>query len=258
MYPILFENEHIVILSYYVLLGIGIFFGFLMLYINIKNLKLTLKKNIFLFAIIIFFPFVFGAKIGIKIENFIIEKLFTLPMLIHGSSLIWGFLFATSFAPLIARYLQLNVWEIGDYFASSIAIGGFFIRLGCLLNGCCFGIPVSENFPFATFYPFTSYAYELFDGKPLHPTQFYLALVWLFIFIFLLVYKKYKKFKGELIILMFLFFSVFNFIIEFYRYHSVKYFFYFSQALNILILILSILLYLRQRKTNKIFDNAVF
>lgn len=248
MYPILFEIGNITIQTYFVLLCIGIFSGFLVLYINIKNLKLEMKKNIFLFAVIIFIPFVFGAKIGIKIENFLIKNFFLFPEIIYGSSLIWGFIFATLFAFPIANYLKLNVWETGDYFASSIAIGGFFVRLGCLFNGCCFGIPVSENFPFSVFFPCGSHAYRIFNDTPLHPVQLYLSLVWLFIFVFLAFYKSVKKFNGELIILLLILFSALNFFVDFFRFHPGKQFFFISQILNVFILLLSILLYIHKHK----------
>ncbi len=243
MYPVLFEIGNVSFQTYNVMLFLGIFFGFFLLYTNIKNLNSNTKNNIFLFAIIIFIPFILGAKIGYLFQKFLINKNLSLNFFDSSFSLTWGLIFATLFAFPSAKILNLNVWEAGDYFSISISTGGFFVRLGCFFNGCCFGIPAPSNFPFTVFFPNTSFAYQIFNDKPLYPVQLWLSLIWLFIFFILLFYKNKIKFSGELIILMFILFSFFNFFIEFFRFHYEKHSFLISQILNIIIFITSLIIY---------------
>lgn len=248
MYPILFEYKNITIQTYILFLILGILSGFFVLYLNIKNLDKFKKNKIFFLAIVIFIPFIIGAKLGYLFELFIIKKFFMFDIFNTSFSLIWGLIFSTLFAFCISNIIKLNVWETGDFYAISISIGGFFIRLGCLFNGCCFGIPAPDYFPFAIFFPYGTYAHQIYCDKPLYPTQLYLSLVWLFIFIFLLIYNKSKHFDGELIIIMFMIYSFFNFFIEFYRFHIEKQHLIISQILNLFIFFTAILLFLYRIK----------
>lgn len=78
--------------------------------------------------------------------------------------------------------LQLPYWKVADALAPGIAIGHVFGRLGCLLNGCCYGRPTT--LPWAIQYPKGVIQYD----DPVHPAQLYEggldlllcgALVWL-------------------------------------------------------------------------------
>jgi len=54
-----------------------------------------------------------------------------------------GFLFAMPVGLWYARRKQLGVWRVADLTAPLIAFGLFFGRMGCFLNGCCFGRPTT-------------------------------------------------------------------------------------------------------------------
>src|SRR3954447_660553 len=73
-----------------------------------------------------------------------------------------------------------------DVIAPSLAIGTMFGRLGCFLNGCCFG-DRCDNLPWATSFPRLSPPWsDQFHGGliasgapwslPVHPTQIYSAI----------------------------------------------------------------------------------
>jgi len=55
-----------------------------------------------------------------------------------------GFVLAYFF---IIRRLGLRTWQIADIIAPSIALGIFFGRIGCFLNGCCFGNVADPSVP---------------------------------------------------------------------------------------------------------------
>ena len=52
---------------------------------------------------------------------------------------------------LYVRWKRLPVWKMADILAPSIALGNAFGRIGCLLNGCCYGrvcdLPWAIRFP---------------------------------------------------------------------------------------------------------------
>ncbi len=52
-----------------------------------------------------------------------------------------GFLAAAAGVAGLARARRLPVWRLGDFTISAVPLGHAFGRVGCLLNGCCFGAP---------------------------------------------------------------------------------------------------------------------
>ena len=46
-----------------------------------------------------------------------------------------------------AKSKKMNLWSVLDILCPSVCIGYAFTRIGCFLNGCCYGI--ESNFPWA-------------------------------------------------------------------------------------------------------------
>ncbi len=101
---------------------------------------------------------------------------------------------------------KINVWRLLDVVAISVPVGYIFGRIGNFLNQELFGRP-------------TDVAWGIYvDGVLRHPSQLYEAfLEGLMVFVLLYVYRKFKKYDGELIALYGLFYSVGRFIAEFWR-----------------------------------------
>jgi phosphatidylglycerol:prolipoprotein diacylglycerol transferase len=66
---------------------------------------------------------------------------------------------------------RLPVWPIADLAAIPLAIGASIGRIGCFLNGCCYGLPTS--LPWGIRFPESSLPFAQFEGRPLHPSQLY-------------------------------------------------------------------------------------
>ncbi|MFP4466024.1 MAG: prolipoprotein diacylglyceryl transferase [Candidatus Goldiibacteriota bacterium] len=218
MLPILGYIGNIPIKTYYVFIIIGIILGFVLLYRNLSaGASKTEKNRILFFALIIFIPLFAGARIGYMLETRETGSFCCINSVFGPGSLWWGLAVACISAFLINYLLKLNIWKTADFFAPSIALGGFFTRLGCLANGCCFGIPCSREYFFGTYFSLYSSAYSKYGELPLHPTQFYLAVSWLLIFFFIQYRFPRKKFTGELILITGFLYGFFRFIIEFFR-----------------------------------------
>lgn len=105
----------------------------------------------------------------------------------RGFSLMGGLILACFTGLLMSKLLRLPIWKLADATAPGLGIGLVFMRMGCFLNGCCFGIKTS--LPWGVRYPFNSPAHKYYTatmeiGSPfsigrllfspsVHPTQIY-------------------------------------------------------------------------------------
>jgi phosphatidylglycerol---prolipoprotein diacylglyceryl transferase len=111
-----------------------------------------------------------------------------------------------------------------DALAPSIALGLALGRVGCFLNGCCYGdrcdVPwLAVRFPKNTPPWFAERAQGLIprdalSSLPLHPTQLYSALDGLILLALLSAYYPLRRRDGEVIGLLMLTYPVTRFLIE--------------------------------------------
>ncbi len=92
-----------------------------------------------------------------------------------------------------------------DMLAPYIALGQSIGRIGCFLNGCCFG----KEAPWGIYFPV--------HGARLHPTQLYDSLGLLLIFLILKKFQPFKKRDGEVFLLYIILAAGLRFFVEFYR-----------------------------------------
>jgi phosphatidylglycerol---prolipoprotein diacylglyceryl transferase len=105
-----------------------------------------------------------------------------------GFSLIGGLLLAALVGVVTAGALKIPSLRLADAVAPGLGIGLALMRIGCFLNGCCFGLP--SHLPWAVRFPYGSPAHkyymllnkqtgsgfslgQLFGSPSLHPTQLY-------------------------------------------------------------------------------------
>ena len=91
----------------------------------------------------------------------------------RGGFVSWGGFLALAIAlPTYFKIRKLSILLHLDFFATGAPIIKFFVRLACLLTGCCYGGPT--DVPWAiTFTDPNSTAYYYYPNIPLHPTQIY-------------------------------------------------------------------------------------
>ncbi len=116
------------------------------------------------------------------------------------------------------RRRGVDMWAGADLVAPSLAMGVTIGRIGCFLNGCCYG-KVCEH-PWGVVFSESSIAGMRFPGVALHPTQLYEALLGLVVFFVLLAVDRRKPFEGFLLWLFVILLSVYRFFIEPLRYHE--------------------------------------
>ena len=133
-------------------------------------------------------------------------------MIQHGGLVYYGGLIGATIAA--AGYLawkKLPVWKIADILAPSIALGSVFGRIGCLLNGCCYGRLC--DLPWAIHFP----ADHETHGAGVHPTEIYDALLNLLLYAFLAWLFRRKKFDGQIFATYLILYAVCRSIVEYFR-----------------------------------------
>ena len=137
---------------------------------------------------------------------------------IAGLTMLGGVLAALLFSILYLKIKKLPILKITDILAPSMGLGIFITRIGCFLNGCCYGTPTSSSW--GMIFPPEGAAGYHFTNIPIHPTQLYSSFYGLIIFVSLLLIERWKKFDGFLLYSFFVFYGISRFIVDFYRYYE--------------------------------------
>lgn len=123
-----------------------------------------------------------------------------------GLTLYGGVVAGTAAGLVAARRQGLPRWEVADALAPSFALGTMFGRVGCYLNGCCYGRPTT--LPWGVTFPPDSFAGLEFGNAALHPSQLYSAAVGLGLFLLLWGLRTRLRAPGHLFWLFILMFAL--------------------------------------------------
>ncbi len=108
---------------------------------------------------------------------------------------------------------RLSFLRLGDVVAPGVALGYSIGRIGCFLNGCCYGAPT--DLPWACRFHDPPITGPL--TPPSHPTQIYASIINLGIFALLLAIFRRQRRTGQVLWSYLLFYAVYRFCIEFLR-----------------------------------------
>jgi phosphatidylglycerol:prolipoprotein diacylglycerol transferase len=129
---------------------------------------------------------------------------------------IGAFVFTIAAMLVYLRVRKLESLRYLDYAATAIPLSIFFVRVGCLLAGCCYGKP-TDFFIHLVFKNSSSAAGYYHLGTPLHATQVYNMLNAVVMAVVLYIIYKHKKFQGQVLASFFIYYGVTRFFIEFLR-----------------------------------------
>lgn len=141
-----------------------------------------------------------------------------------GFSLMGGMLLAALTGLILARILRYDPWPLADAIAPGLGLGIVLIRMGCFLNGCCFG--QVTDLPWAVHFPVNSVPYKyyipdmlaspssllfgLIRSPGIHPTQLYEAGAALLITLFIVFLERKRVPSGIPFLTFALLFSLFR------------------------------------------------
>jgi len=112
---------------------------------------------------------------------------------------------------IFARLRRISFPLMADLSAPALALGYAIARIGCFLNGCCYGIQC--DLPWAVTFPAGTEA----GGVPFHPTQLYACAASFIIFVILAKLQPRIKVRGNLFLAYLVLYSIYRFLVEFVR-----------------------------------------
>jgi phosphatidylglycerol---prolipoprotein diacylglyceryl transferase len=137
---------------------------------------------------------------------------FNIVNLRQGGLVFYGGLIGAASATIVYLLVKkLPVWKLADALAPSIALGACFGRLGCFMNGCCYGQPTS--LPWAVHFP----AEHETRGAGVHPVQLYDSFGNLGLYLFLAWLYRRKTFDGQVFAAHLLCYAVLRSFVERFR-----------------------------------------
>jgi phosphatidylglycerol:prolipoprotein diacylglycerol transferase len=142
----------------------------------------------------------------------------------EGGIVFYGSLIGGTIALLLFWYFyRFPFLPMADAIAPAICIGMAIGRLGCFLNGCCYGdrceLPWAVSFPSVSA-PFKDQVARglipptAAHSLPLHPTQIYLTIDGLVLLCVVLAYWPHRKADGQAMALYFLLYAITRTLVE--------------------------------------------
>lgn len=128
-----------------------------------------------------------------------------------------GFILALIIGILYVRKEKMPLLKMLNAIAPAIALGEGLTRIGCFLNGCCFGKPTHSFL--GILFPRNSPAGYTFH-VPIQPTQLYSSLAGFILFCLALILERKHWRDGLLFGIIMIFYALFRFGIDFVRYYE--------------------------------------
>lgn len=130
-----------------------------------------------------------------------------------GLAMYGGVLLALPLCYAYIRHEGLSFWEVMDTLTPPWIMLLVVGRLGCFLNGCCYGKPTTA--PWGLFFKDSARSSGYYATT--HPTQLYSSLAALVIFMIMWRIRLKPRFTGQVSLLFFILYPIARFVIEFYR-----------------------------------------
>ena len=207
MHPIIGHIGPFVIYSFGLMLAAAVLVCSFLLSRDAKAAGIP-QETIFDFVFWVILGGVIGARlffIALNIRDFIADPKEII--MIQNGGLAWqgGLLFGWIAGVMFIRKKQLSLRMMADLSAPYLALGQAIGRIGCFLNGCCYGRVAAWGVYFPVHH------------ARLHPTQIYDTVMLLVIFVILKKFKKASRIRGEVFSVYLILAAVERFINEFFR-----------------------------------------
>jgi phosphatidylglycerol:prolipoprotein diacylglycerol transferase len=144
-------------------------------------------------------------------------EIFSRSTFLAGGVFYGGFIASVLFAVWYIRLHHMPFWKVVDVYAPAISLGLGVGRIGCFAAGCDYGKPTTSAWSVVFRDPFSHEVSGVPLGIPLYPTQLYLLLASLSIFVFLWWRYSRKSRDGEIFVLYLALYAVARFFLEFLR-----------------------------------------
>lgn len=239
LYPVLFEIGKYKVMAYPVCMTLAFLVGFLIY-------RRDSEKNVHALGIVL--SGLGGGALGAKLAMLLVyygelqQSGAFINLLYSGKSIVGGLIGGSIGVMLYKRIFKVKV-RMGNKIAVPLLVGMAVGRVGCLLNGCCYGKPTDFFI-----------GYNFGDGLHRHPTQVYEI-----IFDLLLAYLLSRQLKtntqlapGKLYQIFINAYLVFRFFLEFIR--DEKIMFYNLTYFQVICILGVLVINFMRRKENKLYE----
>lgn len=211
MHPILFKLGDIAVYSYGFMLALGVAVSLALVIRQARKQGID-EEPILDLTIISVVAGLIGARLFyVFVYDWDYYRLNLLQILdFRNEGLVWygGLIMGILAALLYIRIKRLPLWKMTDLFAPYLALGYAFGRIGCFLNGCCFGLPTTVSW---------GMIFPGLDLIPRHPTQLYSVVLSLGLFAYLLRLYSRRRFEGQVFLAYIIGYALLRFGVEFFR-----------------------------------------
>jgi phosphatidylglycerol:prolipoprotein diacylglycerol transferase len=207
MHPVIGHLGPLTIYSFGLMLAIAVVVCSFLLSRDAKKFGIS-QEVIFDFAFWVILAGIVGSRlffIFLNLGDFIADP--RQIIMISNGGLAWqgGLIVGGLTGLLFIKTKKLSLRLMADLAAPYLALGQAIGRIGCFLNGCCYGREVSWGI------------YCPVHDAHLHPTQLYESAYLLIVFFILKYLQKNSVIRGEIFALYLIFAAVGRFTNEFFR-----------------------------------------
>jgi phosphatidylglycerol---prolipoprotein diacylglyceryl transferase len=258
MHPILFKIGSFELKSFGVMVMLGVIFGSWWLGRALRRLGVADRDAVGdLVTVSILLGFLGARLLYLAVHPEAFHAWYSPIALWEGGIVSFGGFFGGALGAILwARRKRVSIPQLGDAMLPALFLGQTFGRIGCFLVGDDYGHP--WNGPWAVTFPAIEGSLmppELI-GVPLHPTQLYLSLMDLLIFLPMAWLFGRRRFDGQVMTITVALYAVGRFLVEYTRGddHARGIYGAFSTAqwISVGLLPLAVILYVRFRSGGKL------
>ncbi len=217
MLPVLFEYGSFTVYAWGFTLSLAILLGTLVAVRLARGIEMNSDRILDL-AIVLVVGGVVGARLFYVFvyepERYLREPLQIFAIwkggLVYYGALIGGFVTGTWY--VIKK--KLPFWSLADVVAPPLALGYGIVRLGCFMNGCCYGKETDS---------FIGVVFPYIEGAPCpdliarYPTQLFSSAIGFLLFGVLLLVWRRKSFDGQVFLLFLILYGIGRSFVEAFR-----------------------------------------
>jgi phosphatidylglycerol---prolipoprotein diacylglyceryl transferase len=219
MHPTIVDIGPLPLHSYGLLLALSFFFGILLAAKRAPSRGLH-PDLVYDTSLVIVFAAIIGARILYVLFHMQDMHSWVDVVAVWGGGLTMygGVLGALAASWFYLRRRHVPFLRMADVVAPSLGLGLGLTRVGCFLNGCCYGKPTTSIF--GVHFPPDSFVSGLFGGAAVHPTQLYSSLTGFAIMAILLLVDRRRLPEGRLFALWLVMDAAGRFVLDFFRYYE--------------------------------------
>jgi len=205
----------------------------------------------------VFFGAMFGARLYWIIQYDSLSNIARSIYLLEGGLVFFGGLIGgTIGAILYLKLVRAPILPVGDLVIPYLALAHGVARIGCFLNGCCWGgvatVPWAVQYPKSQYQAYRQHLEQGFISPDspfsahVHPTQLYSTVGLILLFFVLRFFYKRPHFTGQVLLFYPMLYGALRFTTEFFRGDSARPFLAFtaSQTVALLMFLIALGIYL--------------